>query len=82
MTEKELLEREKQLEAREKAVEKRERALDPLSQAVHNKKQEWYSHVKLTVKQMDVIIWIIVALLVIVFILMILEATGVYKLPL
>ena len=35
---------------------------------------------KLTVRQMDVIIWIVYALLAAVIVLIVLEATGVYKL--
>ena len=82
MTEKELEKREKELLEREKAVEKRERALDPISLAVKTKKEQWYSKVKLSVRQLDVIIWIAGGLLVLVFILMILESVGLFKLPL
>ena len=82
MTEKELEKREKELLEREKAVEKRERALDPISLAVKTKKEQWYSKVKLSVRQLDVIIWITGGLLVIVFIMMILESLGLFKLPL
>ena len=82
MTEKELEQREKELLKREKALEKRERELDPISKAVQAKKVQWYSKVKLSVKQLDVIIWITGGLLVIVFIMMILESLGLFKLPL
>ena len=82
MTEKELEKREKELLKREKALEKRERELDPISKAVQAKKVQWYSKVKLSVKQLDVIIWITGGLLVIVFIMMILESLGLFKLPL
>ena len=82
MTEKELEKREKELLEREKAVEKRERALDPISLAVKTKKEQWYSKVKLSVRQLDVIIWITGGLLVLVFIMMILESLGLFKLPL
>ena len=82
MTEKELEKREKELLKREKALEKRERELDPISKAVQAKKEQWYSKVKLSVKQLDVIIWITGGLLVLVFIMMILESLGLFKLPL
>ena len=82
MTKKELEKREKELLKREKELEKREKALGPFSSAVQAKKEQWYSKVKLSVKQLDVIIWITGGLLVIVFILMILESLGLFKLPL
>ena len=81
MTENELKEREKQLLKKEKELEKREKALSPFSLAVQMKKEKWYSKVKLSVKQLDVIIYVTVALLVIVFILMFLESAGLFKLP-
>lgn len=78
----ELDRREQELLAREKAVEAKEKELQlgPFSQAVQNKKEEWYDKVKLSVKQLDVAIWIVSGLLVVVFILIILEATGIFKL--
>jgi len=82
MTEKELEKREKELLKKEKELEKRERNLSPFSMAVQAKKEQWYSKVKLNVKQLDVIIWIVGGLLVIVFIMMILESLGLFKLPL
>ena len=78
--EKELEEREKALEEREKKVEKRERELGFFSQAVKDKKESLYDHVHVSVKTMDKVIWVISGLLVIVIILIILEATGVFKL--
>lgn len=77
---KELEAREQALRKREQALEKREKALDPFSQALKIKKEEWYDKVKLTVRQMDVIIWIVYGLLAAVIVLITLEATGVYKL--
>ena len=78
----ELDRREQELLVREKAVEAKEKELQlgPFSQAVQNKKEEWYDKVKLSVKQLDVVIWIVSGLLVVVFILIILEATGIFKL--
>jgi hypothetical protein len=78
--EKELREREKALEEREKKVEKREKELGFFSQAVKDKKESLYDHVHVSVKTMDKIIWVVSGLLVIVIILIILEATGIFKL--
>ena len=78
--EKELQQREKALEEREKKLAKREKELGFFSQAVRDKKESWYDHIHVSVKTMDTIIWIVSGLLVIVCILIILEATGVFKL--
>ena len=78
--EKELEQREKALEEREKKLEKREKELGFFSQAVKDKKESWYDRINVSVKTMDKVIWIVSALLVIVFILIILEATGIFKL--
>ena len=48
--------------------------------AVKARKEQWYDKVKLTVRQMDVIIRIIYVLLGIVVLLIILEAAGIFKL--
>ena len=81
MDERELAAREEALRKKEQELDEREKRLDPLSMAVKTKKEQWYSKVKLSVKQLDIIIWITVSLLVLVFLLMILESLGVYKLP-
>ena len=78
--EKELEQREKALEERERKLDKREKELGFFSQAVKDKKESWYDHIHVSVRTMDRIIWVISGLLVIVFILIILEATGVFKL--
>ena len=87
MKEKSIKEKERELAAREKALrekeaelKQKEKALDPFSMAVKAKKESWYDKVRLTVKQMDVIIWIIYGLLAVVIVLIVLEAAGVYKL--
>ncbi len=80
MKEKELEQREKALDERERKLEKRERELGFFSQAVKDKKESWYDHIHVSVKTMDKVIWAVSGLLVIVFILIILEATGVFKL--
>ena len=79
--ERELAEREKALRSREEALEEKEKALDPFSLAVRAKKESWYDKVRLSVRQMDVIIWTVSILLFAVVVLIILEATGVFKLP-
>ena len=78
--EKELEAREKELEAREKELNRREKELDAFSSAVKEKKEEWYDKVKLSERQLTVIIRIVYVLLGIVAVLIILEATGVFKL--
>ena len=78
--EKELEQREKALEEREKKLEKREKELGFFSQAVKEKKESWYDRIHVSVKTMDWIIRIVTGLLVIVVILIILEATGIFKL--
>ena len=76
--EKELEQREKALAEREKQLEKKE--LGFFSQAIKDKKESWYDRINVSVKTMDRIIWVISALLVIVVILIVLEATGIFKL--
>ncbi|QUA54384.1 hypothetical protein [Aristaeella lactis] len=78
--EKELEQREKALEEREKNLAKREKELSFFSQALKDKKESWYDRINVSVKTMDRIIWGVSALLAIVVILIILEATGVFKL--
>ena len=78
--EKDIEQREKALEEREKKLEKRERELGFFSQAVQDRKESWYDHIHISLKTMDTIIWIVSGLLAIVIILIILEATGVFKL--
>ena len=78
--EKELEQREKMLEQREKELEKKEKELSFFSQAIKDKKESWYDHIHVSLKTMDTIIWIVSGLLAVVIILIILEATGVFKL--
>ena len=78
--EKELEQRERALEEREKNLEKREKELGFFSQTIKDKKESWYDRINVSVKTMDKVIWVVSAMLVIVFILIILEATGVFKL--
>ena len=78
--EKELGQREKALEEREKKLEKREKELGFFSQAIKDKKESWYDRINISVKTMDKVIWIVSGLLAVVIILIILEATGLFKL--
>ena len=78
--EKELEQREKALEEREKALEKKEKELGFFSQAVKDKKESWYDRINVSVKTMDRVIRVIYVLLAIVVVLIVLEATGVFKL--
>jgi len=57
-----------------------EKKLSPFSQAVKAKKESLYDKVKLSLKTLDVIIWVAGIALAIVILLMILEATGIFKL--
>jgi len=77
--EKELAQREKALKEKEKALEAREKNLDAFSAAIQAKKESWYDKVHLSVRQLDVIIWIVSGLLALVALLIILEATGIFK---
>ena len=78
--EKELEQREKALEEREQKLEKREKELGFFSQAVKNKKESWYDKVNVSVKTMDKVIGVVTLLLIVVVVLIVLEATGVFKL--
>lgn len=78
--EKELEAREKALEEREKELEKRERKLGAFSSAVREKKEEWYDKVRLTERQLTVVIRIVYVLLGLTVVLIILEAAGIFKL--
>ncbi|MBO4471891.1 MAG: hypothetical protein J5841_09055 [Clostridia bacterium] len=78
--ERELARREEALAKREKELAEKEKQLGFFSQAVRDKKESWYDHIHVSVKTMDRIIWVVSILLAIVVILIILEATGVFKL--
>ena len=90
MTERELEEREKALLEREKTIAERESKLNcdkadplenkPFSKAVQEKKEDWFDKVPFTVHQLDIIIGCGIAALVIVFVLIGLEAAGIFKL--
>ena len=63
----------------EKEEKKTEGGSRPISDAVQTRKEELYDKIPLTVKQLDVIIWIGCIALVVVFVLIALEAAGIYK---
>lgn len=77
--EKELARRERALREKEAELDARERRLSAFSAAVKNKKESWYEKVPLSLRQVDVIIWVVSALLAIVVVLIILEAAGIFK---
>ena len=60
--------------------EARRRRVDPFTLAVQAKKEQWYSRVKLSVKQLDLIIWLAAGALAVVVLLIALEAAGIFKL--
>ncbi len=80
--ERKLAERERALREKEREIEEREAGLEnkPYSRRLQAKKELWYDKVPLSVKQLDVIIWVVSIALVIVFVLIILEAAGIFKL--
>ncbi len=76
----ELKAREEALELREMELERREKQLSSFSNAVREKKEEWYDHVKLSTRQLTIIIRVVYALLGLVAVLIVLEAVGIFKL--
>jgi NADH:ubiquinone oxidoreductase subunit 3 (subunit A) len=54
--------------------------MDAFSRQVHKKKLEWYEHVNLTVGQMNIIVRVVYVLLALVFVLIVLEAAGIFRL--
>ena len=58
---------------------KKEKKLSPFSQAVKARKKGLYDKVKVSLKTMDIIIWITAIALGVVILLMVLEATGIFK---
>lgn len=68
------------METNNQKPEKREKKLGFFSQSVQDKKESMYDRIHVSVKTMDKVIWVVSILLAIVVILIILEATGVFKL--
>lgn len=67
------MEEQEKIEGQEKE-EKKENVKTPWQL----QKERWYDHVPLTVKQLDIIIWTAVAALVVVWIIIGLDAAGVF----
>lgn len=53
--------------------------MDPFSQSVQRRKEELYSKVPLSLKHVNIILWISVAALLVVIVLIALEAAGIYS---
>ena len=79
MNEQELKEKEQRLQEREQELDRREKELDGFSAAMDAKKKLLYGKLPITVKQVDIILWIAGGLLAVVVLLIILEAAGIFK---
>ena len=79
MNQQELQEKERLLEEKEQELNRREKQLDAFSAAMDAKKKQLYGKLPITVKQVDIILWISCGLLALVVVLIILEATGIFK---
>ena len=67
------------MEEKEQELNRREKQLDAFSAAMDAKKKQLYGKLPITVKQVDIILWISCGLLALVVVLIILEATGIFK---
>ena len=72
-------EKEQRLREKEQALNRREKELDGFSAAMDAKKKQLYGKLPITIKQIDVILWIAGGLLAVVVLLIILEAAGIFK---
>ena len=79
MKQEELEEKEQRLREKEQALNRREKELDGFSAAMDAKKKQLYGKLPITIKQIDVILWIAGGLLAVVVLLIILEAAGIFK---
>lgn len=79
MNEQELKEKEQRLQERERELNRREKELDGFSAAMDAKKKQLYGKLPITVKQVDIVLWIAGGLLAVVALLIILEAAGIFK---
>ncbi len=66
-------------EQREQTRQAEKPAMDPFSQSVQRKKEELYSKVPLSLKHVNIILWLSVAALLAVIVLIALEAAGIYS---
>ena len=79
MNEQELLEREETLKQKEQELEEREKKLDAFSAAMDAKKKTLYGKLPITLKQVDMVLYIALGALGIVVVLIVLEALGIFK---
>ena len=79
MNEQELKEKEQRLQEKEQELNRREKELDGFSAAMDAKKKLLYGKLPITVKQVDIILWIAGGLLAVVVLLIILEAAGIFR---
>ena len=79
MNEQELKEKEQRLQEKERELNRREKELDGFSAAMDAKKKQLYGKLPITVKQVDIVLWIAGGLLAVVVLLIILEAAGIFK---
>lgn len=79
MNQQELEEKERQLRQREQELDRREKKLDGFSAAMDAKKKQLYDKIPMTLRQVDIILWISCGALAVVVLLIILEATGIFK---
>ena len=79
MNEQELKEKEQRLQEKEQELNRREKEMDGFSAAMDAKKKLLYGKLPITVKQVDIILWIAGGLLAVVVLLIILEAAGIFK---
>ncbi len=79
MNEQELKEKEQRLAQKEQELNRREKELDGFSAAMDARKKQLYGKLPITLKQVDIILWIACGALAVVVLLIILEAAGAFK---
>lgn len=79
MNQQELEEKEQLLRQKEQELNRREKELDGFSAAMDARKKQLYGKLPMTVRQMDIILWISCGALAVVVLLIILEAAGIFK---
>lgn len=70
---------ESEKEQQEQTRQTEKPAMDSFSQSVQRRKEELYSKVPLSLKHVNIILWISVAALLAVIVLIALEAAGIYS---
>lgn len=79
MNQQELEKKEQLLRQKEQELNRREKELDGFSAAMDARKKQLYGKLPMTVRQMDIILWISCGALAVVVLLIILEAAGIFK---